>query len=104
MLGQRLITKQTGSDGKPCEKVLMTERVYLRKEAYFAILLDRESGGPVMVASPSGGMDIEQIAKDSPDLIYKEVIDIEKGLQDEQTDRLASKLGFLQKNVEETSR
>lgn len=101
MLGHHLITKQTGDRGKPCNKVLVTERVYLRKEAYFAILLDRESGGPVMIASPKGGMDIETVAKESPDAIFRENIDPDIGLKPEQTARLASKLGFQKSHFQQ---
>jgi len=94
MLNQRLITKQTGVEGKLCHKVLVCERLFLRREAYFAILMDRESQGPVMVASPAGGMDIEKVAQETPKLIFKEPIDINKGIQPGQTERLAEAMGF----------
>ena len=55
MIGHRLITKQTGDDGKLCSKVLLMERIYLRKETYFAILYDRQWQGPILVGSPRGG-------------------------------------------------
>lgn len=71
MLGAHLVTKQTGAEGKPCNTVMICERLYLRREAYFAILMDRESAGPVMVASPAGGMDIEKVAAETPELIFK---------------------------------
>jgi len=63
-------------------------------ERYFAIVMDRAAQGPVLVASPQGGMDIEQVAHDTPHLIYKEVVDINDGIKPEQTKRLAEKLGF----------
>jgi len=94
MLNQHLVTKQTGPEGKLCHKVMVCERLYLRREAYFAILMDRESSGPVMVASPAGGMDIEKVARDTPQLIFKEAIDINKGIQTGQTERLAKAMGF----------
>jgi len=94
MLNQHLITKQTGPEGKLCHKVMVCERLYLRREAYFAILMDRESAGPVMVASPAGGMDIEKVAAETPKLIFKEAIDINKGIQPGQTERLAKAMGF----------
>jgi succinyl-CoA synthetase beta subunit len=83
MLGDYLVTKQTGEVGKPCHRVLITERLYLRAEKYFAILMDREFGGPVLVGSPAGGMDIEKVAQDTPQLIFKEPVDIVKGVQQE---------------------
>jgi len=94
MLGQNLVTKQTGPEGKPCNKVTVNERLYLRRETYFAILMDRASNGPVMVASPYGGMNIEDVAAENPDAIFSEPIDIFKGVQDAQVKRLANAMGF----------
>jgi succinyl-CoA synthetase beta subunit len=94
MLGQRLITKQTGEEGLPCSKVMLTERLYLRRECYFSIINDRASGGPLMIASPRGGTSIEEVAAETPDQIFKEAIDIIKGPQPEQLSRLAKSLGF----------
>lgn len=94
MLGQRLITKQTGEEGKPVNEVLITERMFLRRETYFAILLDRNFNGPVMVASSQGGMDIEAVAAATPELIVKEPIDIVKGIQPGQLERIAAAVGF----------
>jgi len=94
MLNQRLVTKQTGPEGKPCHKVLISERLYLRRECYFAILMDRAHGGPVMVVSPKGGMDIEAVAEETPNEIHTQAIDIIKGPQPAQTERLAKLLNF----------
>lgn len=101
MLGQRLFTKQTGPKGKPCNQVFICERYYLRKEMYFAILLDRKAGGPAMVVSSQGGMDIETVAKESPDAIHVEPIDITKGPTEEQLRRVAEKMGFSAAKYEE---
>ena len=94
MLGQILVTKQTGETGKPCEKVYLMERLYLRRETYFSILMDRAHAGPVMVGSPAGGMNIEDVAAETPELIFKEAVDIMKGVTDEQVGRLAANMGF----------
>ena len=83
MLGNYLITKQTDENGRICNTVLLTERLYLRRETYFSILLDRESGGPVLVGSPAGGMNIEEVAMETPELVFKEPIDIYEGINDE---------------------
>jgi len=99
MLGQRLVTKQTGEEGKPCQKVMVLERLYMRRETYFAILLDREHAGPVLVASPMGGMDIEQVAVQTPNLIFKEPIDVFDGIQPAQVERLAQSMGFKGKQA-----
>lgn len=71
MLGHKLVTKQTGPDGTLVSKVMIVQSIDLKRETYFAILMDRAFSGPVMVASPKGGMDIEQVAEESPDLIFK---------------------------------
>ena len=94
MLHHVLVTHQTGAEGKPCHKVMVCERLYLRREAYFAILMDRESAGPVLVGSSAGGMDIEKVAAETPKLIFKEPIDINKGIQEAQLERLARGMGF----------
>jgi len=94
MLGNTLVTKQTGPHGARVQKIMIAESINLAKELYFAILMDRHSQGPVMVASPSGGVDIEAVAEKTPHLIYKEVIDITKGPQPQQTKHLAEKLGL----------
>jgi len=73
---------------------MIAESLDFKNEKYFAILMDRKAQGPVMVASPKGGMDIEQVAHDTPDQIFSQPIDIDKGVQPEQTKMLAQKLGF----------
>ncbi|GFT52458.1 succinate--CoA ligase subunit beta, mitochondrial [Nephila pilipes] len=94
MLGYNLVTKQTGKNGVKVNKIMIAEAVDIARETYLAILMDRESGGPVIVASPAGGVDIEQVAKETPDLIYKEVIDITRGITDSQARSIAEKLKF----------
>jgi len=91
-----LSTKQTTGDGVLVSRVMIAESLTFNSsnEKYFAIVMDRAAQGPVLVASPQGGMDIEQVAHDTPDLIYKEVVDISTGIKPEQTKRLAEKLGF----------
>jgi succinyl-CoA synthetase beta subunit len=98
MLGNRLVTKQSGAEGKPVHKVLITERLYLRRETYFAILMDRQFGGPVMVASSKGGMNIEDVAASTPEAIFKEPIEMLRGVGDEQIERLAHCMGFRSEN------
>lgn len=94
MLGNRLITKQTGAEGKPCNQVMVVERLYLRRETYFAILMDRETAGPVMVASSEGGMNIEDVAAETPELIHKLAINIKTGPEEAELEILAKKMGF----------
>lgn len=78
MLGDYLITAQTTADGVFVQKVMIAEALDIKKELYLALLLDRSSGGPVIVASESGGMDIEQVAHSTPDAIHKFPVSIEK--------------------------
>lgn len=94
MIGYRLITKQTGAEGRPVNMVQVTERLYVRSEKYVAFVMDRASLGPVLVASSQGGMDIEAVAAETPHLIIKEPIDINKGLQPDQAERVARAIGF----------
>ena len=95
MLGSNLITKQTTAEGMPCSKVMLVERMYMRREMYISIMLDRGAGGPIFIASPAGGTSIEDVAAATPELIFKQAIDITVGIQDEQSTFLATSLGFI---------
>lgn len=94
MLGHKLITKQTGAAGRICNAVYVVERLYVRREFYFAIVQDRASQGPVIIASSQGGMDIETVAHESPEAIVTLPIDINKGLARSDALEVAKKLGF----------
>eukprot|EP01137_Pigoraptor_chileana_P035563 Opistho-2@29784 len=94
MIGQKLFTKQTGPQGRICNEVYICERMYARREYYFAILMDRANQGPVIVASAFGGVDIETVAAENPDAIITEPIDITAGLTKAQARKVAQKMGF----------
>jgi len=95
MLGEVLVTKQTGEKGLKVTKLYVSETVpKIKKEYYVALLLDRGFGGPVFVASTEGGMDIETVAAKTPEKIQKMPINIRKGMSLEQGVELASKLGL----------
>jgi succinyl-CoA synthetase beta subunit len=94
MLGQVLVTHQTGPGGRKVNKVLVAESADIAREIYFAILLDRATGAPVIVASTEGGVEIEAVAAKSPEKIIREPIDPLAGLQPFQTRKLAKQLGF----------
>jgi succinyl-CoA synthetase beta subunit len=83
MLGQILITRQTGPEGKPVNKVYICQKLSLANEMYFAITLDRVSAGPVIISCSKGGTSIEDLAEKYPDMIIKVPIDIFKGITDE---------------------
>lgn len=99
MIGQYLVTKQTGSDGRLCSKALVTEKVDVAREMYFAITYDRESQGPVVVASRVGGTSIEDIAAEDPSAIAKVPIDINEGMTSAKAKEIASALGFSSDKV-----
>jgi succinyl-CoA synthetase beta subunit len=101
MIGSRLITKQTGAIGRPCTKVMICEKVPVQKEFYFAILLDRAFMGPVLVGSGEGGVNIEEIASQSPDKIIKDPVDINEGLSVEKAQKMAEKIGFSSHCIEQ---
>lgn len=103
MIGKKLITKQTGEAGRICNEVLICERMYSRREYYFAITNERKYMGPVLVGSPAGGVDIEGVAKETPELIFKDPIDIMKGLSFEQAVEFAKKMEFSPACVEQAA-
>jgi succinyl-CoA synthetase beta subunit len=94
MLGEILVTHQTGSDGRVVNKVLVAESADIAREIYFAVLLDRAIAAPIIVASTEGGVEIEAVAEKSPGKIIREPIDPLAGLQPFQTRKLAKQLGF----------
>jgi succinyl-CoA synthetase beta subunit len=94
MLGQTLVTHQTGAAGRVVNKVLVAESVDIAREIYFAILLDRATAAPLIVTSTEGGVEIETVAAKSPEKIIREPIDPIAGLQPFQTRKLAQELGF----------
>jgi succinyl-CoA synthetase beta subunit len=99
MLGQTLVTHQTGPEGKVVNKVLVAEAVDISRELYFAILLDRGTSQPVVIASTEGGMDIEAVAEHSPEKIMREFVNPFLGLQPFQTRKLAEALGLKGKQA-----
>jgi succinyl-CoA synthetase beta subunit len=94
MLGQTLVTHQTGPAGRVVHKVLVTEAAEIAREIYFAILRDRPSAAPLVVASTEGGVEIEAVAAKSPEKIIREHVDPLAGLQPFQTRKLAKQLKF----------
>ncbi|KAF7509203.1 Succinate--CoA ligase [ADP-forming] subunit beta, mitochondrial [Endocarpon pusillum] len=101
MIGHKLITKQTGERGRLCNAVYICERKFARREFYLAILMDRASQAPVIVASSQGGMDIETVAKETPEAIVTTNIDINQGVTDEIARNIATELGFSEQCIED---
>jgi succinyl-CoA synthetase beta subunit len=94
MLGQTLVTRQTGPGGHVVSKLLIEAAASIKKEYYLAVLLDRAAARPVVMASTEGGMDIEEVAAKTPEKILKETIDPAAGFQPLQARRLADGLGL----------
>lgn len=97
MLGNTLVTHQTGPEGRKVKTLYFTEATAIQKEYYLAILLDRASSKPVIVASTEGGVDIEEVAANTPEKICKVLIDPAGGLQDFHKRRVAFALGFSER-------
>ena len=94
MLGETLVTHQTGEEGKLVSKVMVADAVDIEKEYYLAILMDRENRCPVIVASTEGGVNIEEVAEETPEKIHRELVHPLMGLQPYEIRNLAAKLGF----------
>lgn len=99
IIGMDLVTKQTGAQGKRVHMVLVSQDVYYpgpgsTAEFYMSVLLDRGTGRNIIMYSPEGGMDIEEVAEKSPELIFKEEIHPAAGLQGFQARKIAFNLGL----------
>ncbi len=99
MLGQTLVTHQTGTAGREVKTVLVAKSVEIEREVYFAILVDRATGGPMIVASTEGGVEIESVAEKTPEKILREPVDRLAGIQPYQTRKLAKELGFTSAQI-----
>jgi succinyl-CoA synthetase beta subunit len=94
MLGEVLVTHQTGPEGKLVSKVLIAQSVDIKKEYYLAILLDRAEKCPVIVASAEGGVNIEEVAESRPEAIIRTHVHPALGLQSFQTRKIARQIGL----------
>ena len=94
MLGNVLVTKQTGEEGKEVSTVYFNEATDIEKEYYLAVLMDRATSMPVIIASTEGGMDIEEVAEHSPEKILKVLVDPALGLRSFQARQIAFGLGL----------
>ena len=99
MLGMRLVTHQTGPEGRVVRRLLIEETLPIDKELYLGIVLDRAIGKNVFMASPAGGVEIEEVARKTPELLFKEVIEPGMGLQGFQARKLAFRMGLAAQAV-----
>jgi len=101
ILGKRLVTAQTGPEGVVVKKLLVETGLAVETEYYVGITIDREAGKPMLIASASGGMEIEEVAKKSPEKVVREHIEPVFGLQPFQARKIAFSLGVPGKLVEQ---
>ena len=99
MLGMKLVTHQTGPEGRIVRRLLIEETLPIEKELYLGILVDRAEGKPVFMASAAGGMEIEQVAAENPGAILKQHIDPGMGLEAFQARKMAFRLGLSPKQI-----
>jgi succinyl-CoA synthetase beta subunit len=104
ILGMILVTHQTGPEGKLVQRLLVEETLPIARELYLGIVLDRTQGKPVVMASAAGGMEIEEVAAKTPELILKEAFDPNAGLLGFQARKLAFGLGLTGTSVTEAAR
>jgi len=103
MLGMKLVTHQTGPEGKEVHRLLIEETLPIERELYLGIVLDRAAARPVFMASAAGGMEIEQVAAENPEAIIKEYIDPGTGLLGYQARTLAFGLGLAPHQIGQAS-
>ncbi len=94
MLGKKLVTHQTGIEGKEVKRLLIEQGVEIKKELYLGMVVDRSKNAIVIMASEEGGVEIEEVAAKSPEKILKEYVDLCVGLRPFQVTKLGYKLNF----------
>jgi succinyl-CoA synthetase beta subunit len=104
ILGMQLVTHQTGPAGQKVQRLLVEAGSAIERELYLGLVLDRASAQVVFMASQAGGMEIEEVAKDTPELIYKEYVDPAIGFQPYQARKLAFKLGLAPAQIGEAAK
>ncbi|MEM6811359.1 MAG: ADP-forming succinate--CoA ligase subunit beta [Pseudomonadota bacterium] len=92
MMGQVLVTKQTGEEGKEVQRLYVTDGVDIEKEYYCSVVLDRETSQVTFMVSTEGGMDIEDVAEETPEKIHRLAVDIDEGVTEAAAKDLAQKL------------
>ena len=104
ILGMQLVTHQTGPAGQKVQRLLVEAGSAIERELYLGLVLDRASAQVVFMASQAGGMEIEEVAKDTPEKIFKEYVDPAIGFQPYQARKLAFKLGLAPAQISEAAR
>jgi succinyl-CoA synthetase beta subunit len=94
LLGQTLVTIQTGPAGQTVRQLLIEEGCQIARELYLGIVVDRAAASPVVMVSSQGGMDIEHVAAETPELIFREPLDVDAGLRSYQVRKICARLGL----------
>ena len=104
MIGMNLVTYQTGPQGQKVQRVLVEQGLQIKRELYLGLVLDRSTERPVLMVSPDGGVEIEKVAEQTPDRIFKEFIHPGIGLSTYQTRKLAFALGLEGSQVSQATK
>ncbi|MBR6268528.1 MAG: acetate--CoA ligase family protein, partial [Selenomonadaceae bacterium] len=104
LLGKTLVTHQTGPEGKKVGRLLIEEGSNIKKEYYLSFVIDRQTARVVMMGSEEGGMEIEKVAAEMPDKIFKEYIDPAIGLASFQATRMAYNMNFPQATIRKVTK
>ncbi|MBQ3337241.1 MAG: ADP-forming succinate--CoA ligase subunit beta, partial [Selenomonadaceae bacterium] len=104
LLGKTLVTHQTGSEGKVVKRLLIEAGSNIKKEYYLSFVVDRATARVVMMGSEEGGVEIEKVAAESPEKIFKEYIDPAIGLAPFQATRLAYKMNFPKETIRKVTK
>jgi succinyl-CoA synthetase beta subunit len=104
MIGMNLVTHQTGPQGQKVQRVLVEQGLQIARELYLGLVVDRSTERPVMMVSPDGGVEIEKVAEETPDRIFKELIHPGIGLSAFQTRKLAFALGLAGPQVAQATK
>ncbi len=104
ILNMRLVTVQTGEEGCEVRKVLVEGGVAIKKELYLSILVDRSCNAPMFITSEAGGMNIEEVAAETPEKVLREPVDPALGLRSYQIRRIAESLGLEGKQIREAGK
>jgi len=104
MIGMQLVTPQTGAEGRLVQRVLVEQACDIKKEYYLGLVIDRATQRITVIASASGGMNIEEVAKTDPDRVIREAVDPAIGLAGFQCRKIAAKIGLRGKQISEASK
>jgi succinyl-CoA synthetase beta subunit/malate-CoA ligase subunit beta len=104
MIGMQLVTPQTGTEGRLVQRVLVEQACDIKKEYYLGMVIDRATQRITMIASASGGMNIEEVAKTDPDRVIREAVDPAIGLAGFQCRKIAARIGLREQKISEAAK